>query len=159
MRRPFSKFCSSLVNARHFSASETDVCHANGSKMADLSPVCRGQKHQRRSKQQQLMEASAEIATSSVDVLLGDEEHDSAPLPPANVPPASGALMQHNSVPLRSPFEAFEPSQPQPQPFSPIPSQGPLGGKTVRFSGNLESFIKEPEAGEHSVPTLLNRYR
>lgn len=114
----------------------------------------RGQKHQRREKQHQLMEASAELASNSVNALLteSDDEHpaDNAIHAEENVD--GGVPMEGKSNaaeidgldqrPLKSPFEEFAPAKSAP-PKPPIPQAQPL--RNVRFNGSLQSFSEEPE--------------
>ena len=90
------------------------------------------------------MEASAEIASSSVNALLSSDEEDTPPLQEAAPAAVSSSVELEAEQPLRSPFEAFDTSRPLAPPFPPANLHHRMSSKMVRFSGNLESFSEEP---------------
>ena len=90
------------------------------------------------------MEASAEIASSSVNALLSDDEEDKPLLQEAAPAAVSSCVELEAEKPLRSPFEAIDTSRPQAPPFPPANLHHRMSSKMVRFSGNLESFSEEP---------------
>jgi len=133
-----------------------------------IQSPCRGQKHQRREKQHQLMEASAELATTSANALLSDKDSEGEDPPPAGGTGehgvGSGDLDLGDERPLKSPFEEFRPVE-RSHGGGGAPSVPPTGGlgrsllhhpshRSVRFNGPLESFSEEPE-GSSSLWSLL----
>ena len=105
-----------------------------------------------REKQHQLMEASAELASSSVNALLTETDDEPAAASRVNAEETAevGAEGRSGSAeidgldqrPLKSPFEEFAP--PKITPFKP-PLQQALPLRNVRFNGSLQSFSEEPE--------------
>lgn len=114
------------------------------------------------------MEASAELANSSVNALLSDSEEEEVAAGPKtelhteSIPHVkddakkpSGATVEMSADgrsastemdgsdqrPLKSPFEEFAPPKIPPQP----PVVQPQPHRNVRFNGGLESFSEEPE--------------
>ncbi len=101
------------------------------------------------------MEASAELASSSVNALLTDSDDDlpaASQSKPGEKAESQGAVEEGKSSsaemdgsdqrPLKSPFEEFAPAKAAP-PKPPIPQAQPL--RNVRFNGSLQSFSEEPE--------------
>ena len=121
--------------------------------------LSRGQKHQRREKQHQLMEASAELASSSVNALLTESDDEPAAAnersteetaeagETAEGKSSSAEVDGTDQRPLKSPFEEFAPPKTAP-PKPPLQQTQPP--RNVRFNGSLQSFSEEPE-GEHPV--------
>ena len=116
--------------------------------------ACRGQKHQRRKKQHQLMEASAEVASSSVNALLTDSDSETEAPEAIAADEAAVARAEDEASsspaeidgsdqrPLKSPFEEFAPSKTAaPKPLLPPPQSH----RSVRFNGGLQSFSEEPD--------------
>lgn len=127
--------------------------------------LSRGQKHQRREKQHQLMEASAELASSSVNALLTESDDEAAAaidttaeeIPEGKVTAearsGSAEMDGTDQRPLKSPFEEFAPPKPA-APKPPLQQAQPL--RNVRFNGSLQSFSEEPE-GAHLVGANSSR--
>lgn len=118
----------------------------------------RGQKHQRKQKQHQLMEASEELASSSVNALLaGDSDAEWETGEPAERFKEGDV---EEARPLRSPFEVFEAGQPSPQAAAVgLHNRRSGSSKSVRFNGNVESFSEEPDGMQLSShkPVLMRR--
>ena len=100
------------------------------------------------------MEASEELATSSLNALLSDPEAEESPKGSKDRVPEQPAgetaedatssqqdLETSREQPLKSPFEEFAPPR--------IPTSKPPIAQSmsqrVRFNGGLESFSEEPE--------------
>lgn len=84
------------------------------------------------------MEASAQLASSSVNALLTEEEEGQGDTAASAASAVSATDI--GGKPMRSPFEAFDPSRPLPAATVITPTHQRLSSKMVRFSGNLESF-------------------